>query len=437
MDINENTRAPEGVFTCNTCGLSFPTADLQRLHMRTDWHRYNLKRRVAQLPPISSELFAEKMLQQQQIQQMEQEKTGRGSSGRSTGQRQVTKKDKKREEKLLRKQAAENNRRKYENSIPERPGSPVGSVGSGISSAMSLGDPMTESAQVEFDRLTLNSSNGDVEMDGSVDDNMSTAGMDSENEEEVEIKRRLAKAVHFPTNVCFVDNKKFDSVEDNVEYMRKSYGLFIPEREYLVDLDGLIKYLGEKIGLGNMCLACSYEGRTVQAVQQHMISKSHVRIPYETTAHKLEVSDFYDFRSSYATSRRIATAEGDEDEWEDVDEDEEMVGSDDEEVGDEEGAMYVDETGYELSLGTGYRAGHRTLVKYYRQNLRPSRITREGQGTVMAVDTRSAHGLVSRDPVQDKQIKQAWKEEKKARNLYIRRDKFINNQPHYRDELLQ
>jgi len=31
--------------------------------MRGDWHRYNLKRRVASLPPIPSEVFSEKVLQ--------------------------------------------------------------------------------------------------------------------------------------------------------------------------------------------------------------------------------------------------------------------------------------------------------------------------------------------------------------------------------------
>lgn len=33
--------------------------------MRSDWHRYNLKRRVTSLPPIASEVFTEKVLQAQ------------------------------------------------------------------------------------------------------------------------------------------------------------------------------------------------------------------------------------------------------------------------------------------------------------------------------------------------------------------------------------
>jgi pre-60S factor REI1 len=33
--------------------------------MRSDWHRYNLKRRITSLPPIASEVFTEKVLQAQ------------------------------------------------------------------------------------------------------------------------------------------------------------------------------------------------------------------------------------------------------------------------------------------------------------------------------------------------------------------------------------
>jgi pre-60S factor REI1 len=37
-------------FTCLNCRVGFPTAVAQRLHYKTDWHRYNLKRKVR--PPL-------------------------------------------------------------------------------------------------------------------------------------------------------------------------------------------------------------------------------------------------------------------------------------------------------------------------------------------------------------------------------------------------
>lgn len=55
------------IFTCVTCNIAYNDADLQRDHYKTDWHRYNLKRKVAELPPIPYEAFQEK-LEQQKVQ---------------------------------------------------------------------------------------------------------------------------------------------------------------------------------------------------------------------------------------------------------------------------------------------------------------------------------------------------------------------------------
>lgn len=468
MEIVTSTQPPrndgDSVYTCNTCGLSFPTADLQRLHMKTDWHRYNLKRKVANLPPITSEMFAEKMLQQQQMQEMQKSNTGRGSSARSTGQRQQTKRDKKKEEKLMKKMAQAHISGSADNSnIPEhRPGSPAMSEASMSSSTFSLGEPV----EVE------SSHGGETEDDEYDDEGMNTNPVnhhedtetETENEDEEEerlIQEKISKAVKIPPNVCFVDGTEFDTVEDNVKYMERTYGLFIPEKEYLIDLHGLIEYLGEKIGLGKMCLYCNYESRTLEGVRQHLRGKNHVKIPYETTDQKLEISDFYDFRSSYGDKKRKnkskskkkskAEATGNDEGWEDVDDEdfedgeegeviqieEDEESSSDEELDEDEDTLYVDDSGYQLELASGYRAGHRSLAHFYKQNLRPSTVTREGQGTVMAVDRRASNLVKPKDPVQAKLQKQAWKEEKKQRDLHVKRDKHINFQPHFRDPLLQ
>ena len=49
-------------YTCNSCAVAFRNSDAQRNHMRSDWHRYNLKRKVAELPPVSQEDYNEKVL---------------------------------------------------------------------------------------------------------------------------------------------------------------------------------------------------------------------------------------------------------------------------------------------------------------------------------------------------------------------------------------
>ena len=59
-------------YTCITCHVAFNNGELQRAHYKTDWHRYNLKRKVADLGPISANEFTEKV---EAIQQQNSAKT--------------------------------------------------------------------------------------------------------------------------------------------------------------------------------------------------------------------------------------------------------------------------------------------------------------------------------------------------------------------------
>lgn len=55
------------MFTCVTCNIAFDDPELQRAHYKTDWHRYNLKRKVAEMPAINLQDFLERV-QLQKIQ---------------------------------------------------------------------------------------------------------------------------------------------------------------------------------------------------------------------------------------------------------------------------------------------------------------------------------------------------------------------------------
>lgn len=54
------------MFTCISCRIAFDTAEEQRSHFGTDWHRYNMKRRVANLPPVSAAAFNEKVIERRE-----------------------------------------------------------------------------------------------------------------------------------------------------------------------------------------------------------------------------------------------------------------------------------------------------------------------------------------------------------------------------------
>jgi pre-60S factor REI1 len=54
------------MFTCISCRVAFETAAEQRNHFSTDWHRYNMKRRVANLPPVPASAFNEKVIERRE-----------------------------------------------------------------------------------------------------------------------------------------------------------------------------------------------------------------------------------------------------------------------------------------------------------------------------------------------------------------------------------
>ncbi|CUS21092.1 LAQU0S02e05688g1_1 [Lachancea quebecensis] len=392
-------------FTCNSCGLQFSAIGGQREHMKTDWHSYNLKRRVAQLPPINEATFNAKVKAFAE-QDTEPEK-----------QKQMTKKEARRREKeaLLAKkkelleQARESilkNMQKEENNAPERgPSEQLVEV------------PQKEDAQniAETTESTL------------TPDQLAERLM----------QQKLENKVDIPLNVCLFCTRKreFTDLDTNLDHMFKSHGFYIPEQKYLVDKEGLVKYMSEKIGLGNVCLVCSYQGRSLEAVRAHMLSKSHCRVPYELEDERLEISEFYDFSGTYANQEAhvVGADAGDDDgEWEDVDSDDDGEQASDEDLPQD----YIYNDGVELHLPTGVKVGHRSLQKYYRQNLKPESVLTEGQGTLIAAETR--HFATVFDPKQIATQKRVWQTEVKDKKRDDKRAaKFVNNQPHYRDQLLQ
>ena len=49
--------AAAGGFYCSTSGTAFATKEALNEHYRSDFHRYNLKRKVSGLPPVTREWF--------------------------------------------------------------------------------------------------------------------------------------------------------------------------------------------------------------------------------------------------------------------------------------------------------------------------------------------------------------------------------------------
>lgn len=62
-------------YTCITCRVAFLDAELQRAHYKTDWHRYNLRRKVASMAPVTAEGFQERVRAQRAVAEEESKGT--------------------------------------------------------------------------------------------------------------------------------------------------------------------------------------------------------------------------------------------------------------------------------------------------------------------------------------------------------------------------
>jgi pre-60S factor REI1 len=247
---------------------------------------------------------------------------------------------------------------------------------------------------------------------------------------------------------CLFCNYDSPTTPLNVVHMERIHGMFIPERQYLVDLDGLITSLHEKIYEFHECLYCGRLKPTVFGLQTHMRDKGHCKIPFDTEDEQLEIGDFYDFTSTYSDAGddvsddepsggvkigSKSTTDKDEDmedadgwetdssassldsadltavpldqhthQYEKLDRHPHHSSQDPRPHHNRDGwhshahkhAHAVFYSDYELHLPSGRSVGHRSLSKYYRQNLHnhPSPAERQEQYTIeAAADSDSEH----------------------------------------------
>lgn len=78
-------------------------------------------------------------------------------------------------------------------------------------------------------------------------------------------------------------------------YLIDTYRTVVPDKEYLVDLLGLIGYCHEKIHVDMTCLYCQRVFTSPVACRNHMIAVSHTKLRYEPNADLYEFYAFYDF----------------------------------------------------------------------------------------------------------------------------------------------
>lgn len=405
---------PAGVthpFTCNTCQVAFRGSELQRGHMQSDWHRYNLKRRVASLPPLTSDIFTEKVLANQASAAAT---AARASFERICAACQRTYFSENAYQNHL---GSQKHRLRVSQLAAGTDAATEDDTASMMSSAFSLGEPTgmktptveDPNSEADFSHVVKRVEEASLEDGDPVDERPARPTHSStETREEHPISTSPKASTTDATTrdpsaatKCLFCNITSPTLDANVTHMKSIHGMFIPERSYLVDLEGLINYLYDRIHALHECLYCGQVRYTASGVQTHMRDKGHCMIAFESEEEMLEVGEFYDFRGTYSDSESdeeeggaaIPTSDapklGGKRDAAYVDEEMSDDGEGWETDGDED--MSDDETttttsarpnrrtstrtqpayhdGYELHLPSGRTAGHRSLARYYGQNL--------------------------------------------------------------------
>jgi pre-60S factor REI1 len=124
--------------------------------------------------------------------------------------------------------------------------------------------------------------------------------------------------------------------------MSHAHSFFIPDAEYLTDMESFLSYLFAIMAVFHECLFCGSLRSNKFAVQDHMRAKGHCKVDFEGDEHQLK--QFYAFSGDVEHDR--------EDNVEDLAEGDTLIPDED-----------------ELRLPSGKIIGHRSRARYFRQNI--------------------------------------------------------------------
>ncbi|KAI3890097.1 hypothetical protein MKW92_012585 [Papaver armeniacum] len=353
--------------TCNSCNSEFNDESQQKLHYRSEWHRYNLKRKVAGVPGVTETLF----LARQSALAQEQKKDNvtpmlyscelcskQYRSSKAHGQHLTSKMHAAR-------------------AASPVDGEPPRTLGATVIRPL----PNRVANKAPEEEVESEESEDEWVEVGEDEEIMGEANRDESDPDE----KSVDDDMEIDPACCFICDKLHDSIESCMVHMHKQHGFFIPDIEFLKDPEGLLTYLGKKVNRDFMCLYCNDRCQpfnSLEAVRKHMVSKSHCKVRYGDGGEdeEAELEDFYDYSSSY------------------IDEDgKQLVSSDDMsnivELGSGGSELVISrKTDTKTSVRT---LGSREYLRYYRQKPRPSP-TRDIALAISLASRYKSMGLVTR-----------------------------------------
>jgi pre-60S factor REI1 len=346
------------LFTCVTCNVAFNDAELQRAHYKIDWHRYNLKRRVADLPPVSLKDFNERVVIQTSQQKENEEMFCKLCSKHYTTNNaflnhKQSKKHKELEamnEMLLSEQKKEDNQIAIKSDRTEKKAAQFKKI---MEQREGFINEVLKS-ETKKESTTHMEDDGNDEWEDIIEDEV----VDSEEDP-------FDKLTGIDIKKCFFCDHESETVEDKCEHMTAVHSFQIPDIENVNDLEGLVKFLGIKLGAYYVCLWCSGKCyNDLESVRKHMSDKGHQKMKFEGET-LLEYADYYAYDLSDSES------------------DYDMLNESDLTVTGQRLMSYTDSNAsfnytnnnssfddetFQLVLPSGATIGHRSLFRYYKQS---------------------------------------------------------------------
>lgn len=282
--------------SCNACNKEFEGESDQKLHYKSEWHRYNLKRKVAGVPGVTEALFLARQSALAEEKNKSNETPMLYSCGlcnkgyRSSKAHAQHLKSRSHATLASRGMSDSDDRSAIIRPLPPR-------VVNKLPQQRAQYDEDSEESD-EWEEV-----DPEEDLVGEATDSLSHLGVnehttnvhmdDDDNEYELD------------PSCCFMCDVEHDTIESCMVHMHKQHGFFIPDVEYLKDPKGLLTYLSLKVKRDFMCLYCNercHPFNSLEAVRKHMAAKSHCKVHYGDGGddEEAELEEFYDYSSSYA-----------------------------------------------------------------------------------------------------------------------------------------
>eukprot|EP00461_Guttulinopsis_vulgaris_P000464 UN00464 len=277
---------------CSSCLCELHTDAERQEHYASEWHIYNVKRKTAELPPIPYQLFHEKFTLVQKMKEEEQKRNGKiicpitnreFKSQAAYDHFRGTKEYARQYERFVKKQQALQQQALQQqdgNNDEETTGRKFVSkhhIEYVVPPAEEDQPTAQDLALIEQDKLDEAAEAEDNVMKTTTTTTTTTETMNDEDDATVQEGQNA-----IPLKYSLFDNYgPFSCTRTAYTYMVRKYNFKIPYMEFLIDFEGLLEYLGAKIGIGHVCLNCNKRFPTTIGCQQHMITQNHTAFTLE------------------------------------------------------------------------------------------------------------------------------------------------------------